>query len=97
MQDVDGFVVRLPVYGVRETVLASVGEGETGRVADTGFGAVDELADQGQGAEGLGADPPYDQELLEGFGLLFVGREKDFLHVRGIDVFDEHRMSRGHL
>jgi len=85
-EDVDGAIVGLAVDGEGVAVLAAVGEGEAGGVAEGSPGAVDEVGGEGEGAHGLGADAFRAQELLKVLRVGLVGLAEGLFQALGADV-----------
>ena len=91
----DGLVVGGAVHRVGGLVLAAVGEGVAGRVLVGRLGAVDHLADQGQGPDRLGADAFGGDQLFVVLRPGVAEQAEDLLQVAALgEVLQEHGVLR---
>ena len=86
MHDLDGLVVCLPIDWVGRAILAPVGKRITSRIFATRRGAIDELCRESKCAQGLCANAFDSEQCFEVWRRSFVGAQKDFVEISGINV-----------
>lgn len=97
MQDVDRPVVDGPVDRIGMAVFAAVGEAEPRRIGDARPVAVNQLADQRQGADRLRSDPRHSEEGFKVFRLPLIGGEKDLVKALRVNVVNRHVVPAGQI
>ena len=90
-ENLDALVVGLAVDRIGDTIFAAVGEAVAGRVGVGGRGAVNNFRNQGEGADGFGADTGGGQELFIGGGLVFGESPENFFEIFGFtEILGDH-------